>query len=45
MVPHFGWASLGKSVTLYALPTVRWCAWRWHRMGSEPTALPVGRLA
>ena len=22
-----------------------WCAWRWHRMASEPTAFPVGRLA
>ena len=21
------------------------CAWRWWRMGSEPTAMPIGRLA
>ena len=25
--------------------SLAWCAWRWHRMGSEPTAFPVGRLA
>ena len=22
-----------------------YCAWRWRRMGAEPTALPMGRLA
>ena len=29
----------------FALAALAWGAWRWWRMGSEPTALPVGRLA
>lgn len=28
-----------------ALVSAAYCAWRWVRMGSEPTALPVGRLS
>ncbi|MCK9689257.1 hypothetical protein [Scleromatobacter humisilvae] len=24
---------------------IAYCAWRWWRMGSEPTAMPIGRLA
>ena len=37
-----GYATCGVVSTLASL---LWCAWRWHRMGSEPTAFPVGRLA
>ena len=29
----------------FALAALAWCAWRWWRMGSEPTAMPIGRLA
>jgi len=29
----------------FALAAAAWCAWRWWRMGGEPTALPMGRLA
>ena len=29
---------------LYAVLTVSWCAWRWHRLAAEPTVLPAGRL-
>lgn len=28
-----------------ALVSAAYCAWRWVRMGSEPTAFPVGRLS
>lgn len=27
-----------------AAAALAWCAWRWWRMGAEPTAFPVGRL-
>jgi hypothetical protein len=37
-----GYVPAGITLGIAALA---WCAWRWHRMGSEPTALPVGRLA
>lgn len=30
---------------VFAILAMAWCAWRWWRMGSEPTALPIGRLA
>ncbi len=36
-----GFLPLGVTSTAASLA---WCAWRWHRMASEPTALPVGRL-
>jgi len=29
----------------FALVALAWCAWRWWRMGGEPTALPIGRAA
>jgi hypothetical protein len=29
---------------VFALAALCWCAWRWHRMGREPSAFPVGRL-
>ena len=29
----------------FAVVTVAYCAWRWWRMGSEPSAMPIGRLA
>jgi hypothetical protein len=38
----FGYPAMGVA---FAAVTFAWCAWRWHRMGSEPTALPIGRLA
>ena len=31
--------------TLYALASLAWFAVRWRRMGREPSAFPVGRLA
>ena len=37
-----GYATSGIAATVASLI---WCAWRWHRMGSEPTAFPVGRFA
>lgn len=37
-----GYLALGVA---FALAALAWCAWRWWRMGGEPTALPVGRLA
>ncbi len=43
---HAGWdvgyPALG---IVFALAALAWCAWRWWRMGGEPAALPVGRLA
>jgi hypothetical protein len=36
-----GYAAVGAALAIGAL---LWCAWRWWRMGSEPSALPVGRL-
>jgi hypothetical protein len=44
LAPHLGWASLGAVAMLYIVPTVLWCAWRWHRLAVEPTVLPAGRL-
>jgi hypothetical protein len=35
---------LAEGVVL-ALLSAAYCAWRWARMGSEPTAFPVGRLS
>ena len=29
----------------FALAALAYCAWRWSRMGGEPSALPVGRMA
>ncbi len=40
-VTGIGYATLGVASTAASL---LWCAWRWHRMGGEPTAFPVGRL-
>jgi len=37
-----GYLAIGVAFAAVALP---YCAWRWHRMADEPTALPVGRLA
>jgi hypothetical protein len=33
--------ALGAGFTAVSLT---YCAWRWWRMGKEPTALPMGRL-
>ncbi len=30
---------------VFALVSLAWCAWRWWRMGSEPSAMPIGRLS
>ncbi|MFL6696647.1 MAG: hypothetical protein ACJ8GJ_05730 [Vitreoscilla sp.] len=29
----------------FAVAAVAYCAWRWWRMGGEPSAMPIGRLA
>ena len=41
------WAGLGyvPMGIAFAAVAVAYCAWRWWRMGSEPTAMPIGRLA
>jgi hypothetical protein len=39
-----GVAYLPMGLALMAL-AIAYCAWRWWRMGSEPTAMPIGRLA
>jgi len=39
-----GIAYLGAGIAL-AAASLAYCAWRWWRMGAEPTAFPVGRLA
>jgi hypothetical protein len=36
-----GYRPLG---VVFAMGALAWCAWRWWRMGGEPTALPTGRL-
>ena len=36
-----GYVTMG---VVFALVALAWCAWRWWRMGGEPTALPIGRL-
>ena len=36
-----GYTAVGVTLAIAALLH---CAWRWWRMGSEPSALPVGRL-
>ena len=36
-----GWSTFGVGL---AAASLLYCAWRWWRMGSEPSALPVGRL-
>ena len=42
---HFGWTRIEAIALLYTVPTLLWCGWRWQRMGDEPSAFPVGRLA
>ena len=37
-----GYVQIGSVVALVALA---WGVWRWRRMGAEPSAFPVGRLA
>ena len=41
------WAGVGylAMAVAFALMALAWCAWRWWRMGSEPTAMPIGRFA
>ena len=36
-----GYLALGTAFTAVSLA---YCAWRWWRMGKEPTAFPMGRL-
>jgi hypothetical protein len=36
------WSTFGIAL---AAASLVYCAWRWWRMGREPSALPVGRLA
>lgn len=40
-----GRLSLAGVAALMLAGTLAWCAMRWQRMGREPSALPVGRLA
>jgi hypothetical protein len=44
-LPRLGWLSLAGVAAVSLSATVAWCAMRWVRMGREPSALPVGRLA
>lgn len=37
-----GYVSVGVAL---AIASTAYCAWRWVRMGREPTAFPVGRLS
>ena len=39
---HVGYVPIGLALAAAAFV---YCVWRWWRMGSEPSALPVGRLA
>ena len=39
---HVGYVTIGLTLAAAAL---LYCGWRWQRMGSEPSALPIGRLA
>jgi hypothetical protein len=41
-VTDIGYLAIGVALAAVSL---LFCAWRWHRMADEPTALPVGRLA
>jgi hypothetical protein len=43
--PLMGWLSLAAVATLSIGAAAAWCAMRWWRMGAEPSALPIGRLA
>ena len=40
-----GWFPLSAAGLAVALAALAWCALRWWRMGSEPGAFPIGRLA
>jgi len=42
LVTGIGYMAVGVA---FAAAALLYCAWRWHRMAGEPTALPVGRLA
>ncbi len=39
------WFTLAEAGITFALVALAWCAMRWRRMGAEPSAFPVGRLA
>jgi len=39
---RFGYLAMG---VVFAAVALAYCAWRWWRMGGEPTAMPIGRLA
>ena len=40
-----GWFELSSAGIAVALGALAWCALRWWRMGTEPGAFPMGRLA
>ncbi len=40
-----GWFHLSAAGIAVALAALAWCALRWWRMGTEPGAFPIGRLA
>ena len=39
---HVSYLTIG---VVMAVAAIAYCAWRWVRMGSEPTAFPIGRLS
>ena len=39
------WFTLAEAGITFAFAAFAWCALRWWRMGAEPSAFPVGRLA
>ena len=40
-----GWFTLAEAGVAFGFAAFAWCALRWWRMGTEPSAMPVGRLA
>ena len=40
-----GWVPFEASALAIAFAALAWCGWRWRRMGTEPVAFPIGRLA
>ncbi len=39
------WFTLAEAGITFAFAAFAWCVLRWRRMGAEPSAFPVGRLA
>ncbi|MEO5688143.1 MAG: hypothetical protein ABIR54_12340 [Burkholderiaceae bacterium] len=45
IAPLIGWLSLATVATAAFAAALAWCAMRWVRLGRDPSAFPVGRLA